>query len=193
MHGFADHIDDQTAALCEEVGIKYLYAKAGYSWGYLQFINDNKRKMFIVKNGRYLNKDNVSTRKHLNEGNHSKINKNHYLYQLAQINKNINFPRTVQMELPLDQETVTFDDQYTQIGIVDNELRAFQDKYDYFYIVSYELDQYGMISRIQLLLPSSIDGRAHEVDDLTDYIESSFVDFSTVDTSIIEEEASITN
>lgn len=47
--------------MAEELGIEYLHVKAGYSWGYLQFIDDTQRIMFIVKNGRYLNKNNISS------------------------------------------------------------------------------------------------------------------------------------
>lgn len=143
--------------------------------------------MFIVKNGRYLNKDNVSVRKGPQVHN-EKLNQNHYLYKLAQINENVDLPRTEQLELAIDNESVTFTESHTQIEMDDEEVKELQNRYDYFYIVSYELDLYGMVSRVQLFLPSSVDGRAHVVDDLTKYIESSTVDLSTIDSSIAQKE-----
>lgn len=184
-----NHIEDQTALFCEEVGINYTFARAGNSWGYLQFTNDQERQMFIVKNGRYLNKRNITTGNNVNEYiNDEKLNKNHYLYKLAQINHHIDFQQPVQLELPLDGETVAFEDQFISFSIADDELKEVQKEYVYFYIISYEIDRYGMISRIQLLLPSPVDGQAHLVEDLTPYIGTSTIDLSTVDTAIAIED-----
>ena len=180
-----NHIDDQTATLCENVGIQYLYARAGYSWGYLQFTNEEERKMFIVKNGQYLDQTNVSKRKGISTNSSSiQLNKNNYLYKLAQINHNVDLRRSIQLQLPLDGEIVVYEND-TLIDIVDDDLQELQDKYDYFYIITYEVDRSGMISRIQSLLPSPIDGRAYEIEDLTKYIETSDVDLTNIDTSIV--------
>ena len=55
-----NHIDHYVAVACEEHRVSSTVAKAGLTWQYLQFYNNDEKILFIVKNSRYFNVDEVN-------------------------------------------------------------------------------------------------------------------------------------
>ncbi|MED3652773.1 hypothetical protein [Heyndrickxia sporothermodurans] len=185
-----NHIDDQTANECSELGIEYRKAKAGYTWGYLQFSCQEDRSMFIIKNAKYFNPENVPSGKGI-KGN-KKINNNnneHYLKKLAKINEKVQFPESESL-FTIDNEykdyiLSIFDDNVLK-ALENNDVSNLQQMYEKFYIVTYEIDEAHMISSIKVWMPNPINDKAVLVDDLSSLIGNSLVDFADIDFSYTE-------
>ncbi|MEH7276188.1 hypothetical protein, partial [Neobacillus vireti] len=183
-----NHIDDQTARECYEAGITYKKAKAGYTWGYLQFSSSEDKSMFIIKNARYFNPDNVPAGRGVRGNKRGTENKDNYLKKLSEINRNVDFPETLTF-FPLDSdnpEYLSIFDDNTLKSLENTEVSKLQDEYDKFYIITYEIDQAFMISKIHVWLPNPSDNTAYLVDDLSALIGNSSVDFTDVDISVLE-------
>lgn len=180
-----NHIDDQTAEECLSMGITYEKAKAGYTWGYLQFKIGSERKMFIVKNAKYFDEENFPGGRGI-RGQKRSGHEENYLKKLSRINKDIDFPGQLSL-IPAnnkDENYVIFDDQIMK-DLDESQVRNLENEYDQFYIITYEIDEGYMISKIRLLMPNAFDNKAYEVQDLSEFIGSSTVDFSDVDTDIL--------
>src|SRR5690606_26230614 len=46
-------IESKVAEECVNHGFKYKQSKAGLTWDYLQFINGDKKSLFLIKNAAY--------------------------------------------------------------------------------------------------------------------------------------------
>ncbi|MCM3169001.1 spr1630 family ClpXP-sensitive toxin [Peribacillus frigoritolerans] len=183
-----NHIDDQTASECEEMGILYKKAKAGYTWGYLQFASSRDKSMFIIKNAKYFNSDNFPGGKGIKGNKKSNNDEDNYLKKLSRINRKVAFPEELSFfsqETELPEYLSIFDDN-TLKSLENKEVDRLKEDYDKFYIITYEIDQAFMISKIQVLMPNPNDNKAYLVDDLTELINSSSVDFDDVDTTVLE-------
>ncbi|MBU5212479.1 hypothetical protein [Heyndrickxia oleronia] len=183
-----NHIDDQTARECEDAGILYKKAKAGYTWGYLQFSSVKDKSMFVIKNAKYFNEENFPKGKGI-KGNKKQGNneEDNYLKKLSRINKNIDFPEkpTLFSEMGCT-ELLTIFDENTLISLENTEVSVLQKEFEKFYIVTYEIDEAHMISSILVWMPNPKDNTAHLVSDLTELINNSSVDFSDVDITVLE-------
>ncbi|KIQ82245.1 hypothetical protein RW25_04120 [Bacillus sp. L_1B0_8] len=182
-----NHIDDQTARECASVGIEYKKAKAGYTWGYLQFSSSEDKSMFIIKNAKYFNEGNFPGGKGIDGNKKRKKNDENYLKKLSRVNHKIKFPET--RSLPKESgfvEFLTLFDDNTLKSLEDTEVSKLQKAYDKFYIVTYEIDEAFMISKIFLWMPNPHNEKAYLVDDLTGLINNSSVDFEDVDTTVLE-------
>ncbi|GIO25502.1 hypothetical protein [Ornithinibacillus bavariensis] len=165
-----NHIDDQVSKACKLFGVESKLAKAGLTWQYLQFQHHENKILFIVKNARYFNKEQVSRGKDA-LGKASK-NKMSYMEDLMRINSNIDFKsipteranRSIQLEL-LEEGFLNEQDHY-DIGKIKSE-------FDRFYIVVYAIDESQLISNISLFMPNPKDNKAYLIDDLTKYINAS--------------------
>ncbi|MCH6268880.1 hypothetical protein [Neobacillus citreus] len=182
-----NHIDDQTATICEEVGIKYSKAKAGYTWGYLQFTNLDENTMFIIKNSKYFNEENFPGGTAFTGRKRRSLNNENYLKKLSKINQDIDFP--AELTLFIDDmlpRTMTLFDDSVMKSLEDNDVSKLQADFDKFYIITYETDQFNMVSSIKVWMPNPINNKAYLVEDLTDYIGSSTIDITDLDTSVLE-------
>jgi hypothetical protein len=183
-----NHIDDQTARECEDIGVVYNKAKAGYTWGYLQFSSFADKSMFIIKNARYFNPENVPGGRGIRGNKKRNNNDDNYLKKLSKINSNVDFPNkhTLFSEDPEVPEFLSIFDDTLLKSLESTEVLRLQDEYDKFYIVTYEIDQVYMISKIHVWMPNPNDNKAYLVDDLSNLINSSSVDFADVDISVLE-------
>lgn len=162
-----NHIDHYVALSCEEHGVTSTLAKAGLTWQYLQFSHMNEKALFIVKNVRYFNIEEVDKGKDAKgrTGGH----KASYMKNLMDINREIKFEeipaqrfnQSVQLELLEDFQPVTLKAEDTE-GIA--------SQFDRFYIVTYSIGEDHQISEIRLWMPNPADNRAYFISELTSYI-----------------------
>src|SRR5699024_1794995 len=106
-----NHIDDQTAEECNDLEITFTKAKAGYTWGYLQFNIEKEKRMFIIKNARYFDEEDFSRSKGMHKQKRSTDNET-YLKRLSRINSQINFPEehSIFSKEEMNQMVSIFDD-----------------------------------------------------------------------------------
>src|SRR5690625_562370 len=71
-----NHIDDQVAAACVDQNVDFKLEKAGVSWQYLQFRQESDKVLFIIRNARYFNEDEVSKGKDI----HGKVGSSNIQY-----------------------------------------------------------------------------------------------------------------
>ncbi|MGM0853091.1 MAG: hypothetical protein ACQEWI_10830 [Bacillota bacterium] len=183
-----NHIDDQTAAECASYGTLYKKARAGYTWGYLQFTSPEDNSMFIIKNAKYFNPENVPGGKSVQGKKINKKNDENYLKKLSKINHKVDFPEEFNLfsVMDEDQEMLSiFDDQLLKI-IDEDDISNLQIEFEKFYIVTYEIDEAHMISKILLWMPNPQNDTAYLVEDLTDRIDNSSVSFDGLDTAVLE-------
>ncbi|MCU7711136.1 hypothetical protein OK414_03630 [Priestia sp. JV24] len=186
-----NHIDDQIASECESIGISYNKAKAGYTWGYLQFSSPQEKSMFIIKNAKYFNADNFPGGKGIKGDKRRNTDEENYLKKLSRINRNIDFPEELSLfpkETEMPEIMSIFDDNVMK-SLEDTEVTRLQQAFDKFYMVTYEIDEAFMISSIQVWMPNPVDNKAYPVDDLTELIAHSPVDFNNIDMTALEEDA----
>lgn len=168
-----NHIDHQVAVACESFGVESKLAKAGLTWQYLQFKNDDEEILFIVKNARYFNPDQVDLGKDATGRTRNK--KMSYMEELMQINSEIDFNEvplehgfTNQLQLELLEDVYLNEDD-------NKEIAKIKSKYKRFYIVTYEIDENQQIKKISLWLPNPANNKAYPIEDLTQYINATHV------------------
>jgi len=163
-----NHIDHHVAIACEPYGVESKIAKAGLTWQYLQFKNDSEAMLFIVKNARYFNPEQVDRGKDaLGRTRNKKIS---YMEELMQINSEIDFK-----EVPLEQGNSTqlelqlIEDSHLNED-VKKEIVKLKPIYKRFYIVTYKIDENQQIEQIRLWMPNPANNKAYLIEDLTKYI-----------------------
>lgn len=182
-----NHIDDQIATECEDIGITYKKAKAGYTWGYLQFSSSEDISMFIIKNAKYFNSDNFPGGKGIKGNKQRNNDEEYYLKKLSRINRNIDFPEQLSLpEVKEIPEIMSIFDDNTLKSLENTAVTKLLEDYDKFYMVTYEIDQAFMISKIHVWMPNPNDNKAYPVDDLTKLIDNSPVDFDNIDTTVLQ-------
>lgn len=162
-------IESEIANTCEEFGFSFHKSNAGPTWQYLQFSDDETKRLFLIKNGGYFNPESFANSKIPIPGKDSG-NSRTYLQNLAEINDNITFNPN---NLP-NKNTQNSTDQlcfsYLSGSVVTKQLALFKSKYESFHIITYEFDQSQQISKIVHYLPNASDNIAYQITDLTDYI-----------------------
>lgn len=162
-----NHIDHYVALACEEYGVTNTVAKAGITWQYLQFSQKTEKVLFIVKNARYFNIDEVDKGK--DAKGRTRGSKASYMNNLMAINGEVNFGdiptqtfnQSVQLELLEDFEPITLKAEDT-IGM--------DTQFDRFYIATYNIGEDYQIGEIRLWMPNPADNRAYLISELTPYI-----------------------
>lgn len=162
-----NHIDHYVALSCEEHGVSNTLAKAGLTWQYLQFSHMNEKTLFIVKNVRYFNIDEVDKGK--DAKGRTRGNKASYMKNLMDINRGVKFEefsvqtfnQSVQLELLEDFQPVTLEAEDT---------KGMDAQFDRFYIATYNIGEDHHISEIRLWMPNPADNRAYLISELTSYI-----------------------
>ncbi|MFS0788647.1 hypothetical protein ABC345_19945 [Shouchella sp. 1P09AA] len=166
-----NHIDHNTAEACKSEGVTFKKEKAGYTWGYLQFVDE--KSIFIIKSGNRKTKY-IKT-----------LDQDNYLVKLSKINSHINFPGESE-QASLFQEDLTIIDENAGLSLSNEEVEVLRSQYDRFYIVSYSLDDAKMIKEITLGMPIPETDRSFLINDLTSYIDKSTVKIDSADLSAVE-------
>ncbi|MBB1069347.1 hypothetical protein H5S40_04150 [Limosilactobacillus sp. RRLNB_1_1] len=151
--------------------VSYKKAKAGHTWGYLQFVynqSDDHKSLIFIKNIRT-----IST-----QFNGLFTNISEYLNDYAKINNKLvnegklkgkGVGKPFQMELlPNVSEVVTED-------------------VDRFYIVTYNHDENGLLSEITLTMPNQQTDKLFQVENLSNLMDNSPIEFTTNELEIAAE------
>lgn len=158
-------IEDRIAKSGSELNITYNKEKAGLTWEYLQFSQDDKQKLFLIKNAAYFNARGFSQAVLPNK---NQSEKRTYLHELSKINANLAFPNNEESTF------VTGDTVQLSLTILENQIKEgleqIQSAYNEFHILTYELDEAYQISRIMHYLPNPTNNIAYVVDNLSHYI-----------------------
>jgi len=171
-----NHIDDQVAEACADLGVKYQHSKAGLSWKFLKFETEDESISFIIKNAKYFNKQAVINGK---DAKGRIGEKKTYLAELVEKNHKINFDEVDTVETD-DIIQLGFEDIFGLNLEDEADLRENISEIDRFYLVTYELDPAHIISDISVFLPNPKNNKAYLVDNLTAYLNPEYaVDISS--------------
>ncbi|WP_029265718.1 spr1630 family ClpXP-sensitive toxin [Virgibacillus alimentarius] len=163
-----NHIDDHVARACEPSGVESKLAKAGLTWQYLQFQHHDEKILFIIKNARYFHEEQVDRGRDVN--GRIRNGKISYMEDLIRINSDIDFSNIKTHTSNNSVQLDLFEDNL--LSEEDNlEIAKIESNYDLFYIVTYEIDEGQLISKISLFMPSPSDNKAYLIDELTPYIK----------------------
>lgn len=163
-------IESRLAEESIEHGFTYKKSKAGLTWDYLQFIHDESKVLFLVKNAAYFNEDCFS---HATIPNNAgkKGPKRTYLHELSKINKNISFSSKLNVT-KIAGKTELYEQLslFMPESLVREELNNFVSSYNEFHILTYAIDDAFQISEIKHYLPNPNDNIAYLIEDLSDFI-----------------------
>jgi len=165
-----NHIDDSVANACESYGVESKLAKAGLTWQYLQFKQLDEKVLFIVKNARYFDEEQVDMGKDA-KGN-TKDAKMSYMTKLMDINLDIDFGVIKTEESNGSVQLELIEDLYLSEAD-DIAIAKIESNFNRFYIITYEIDESQLISKISLLMPNPVNNKAYLIDDLINYVNAS--------------------
>ncbi|WP_028594589.1 hypothetical protein [Paenibacillus assamensis] len=163
-------IESKIAEECMAHGFTYKKAKAGLTWDYLQFIHEDSKLVFLIKNAAYFNEDCFSQAK---LPNHSEKHgpRRTYLHELSKINGDLTFsPSQRSSRIRKESERVEQLALWVSNDQVRMDLETFKSSYTQFHILTYSLDDAYQVSEIMHYLPNPHDNIAYLVDDLSDFI-----------------------
>ncbi|MBY7145081.1 hypothetical protein KFZ56_18855 [Virgibacillus sp. NKC19-3] len=161
-------IESQIADISSDLHLLYKKAKAGLTWDYLQFIHDDTKKIFLIKNATYFNENNFSQAVLPNKDINQRVRRT-YLHELSKINQNLDFPAAHSNQ----ESRIEYSEQlsfFITEKQVKDELDQFKSSYNEFHILTYEIDAAYQISKIAHYLPNPDDNIAYMVEDLSKYI-----------------------
>ncbi|WP_195257674.1 spr1630 family ClpXP-sensitive toxin [Bacillus paralicheniformis] len=183
-----NHIEDAVANTCSPNNLEYISSKAGYTWGYLQFVNEEEKVLFIIKNGGALKRSILTNRKKEDENNYlmelSNINSDLTIFEEQTINKDVETSGQMCLQLFDNLHSPENEEELRE------EIRQIQGKYNRFYIVTYEIDEGKMISSINLYLPAPGLSKFYLVSDWTDLIDKAGIEFGEEDFASVKDESS---
>ncbi len=173
--GFAwtksNFIEHKVAERCQALGFRYKKARAGLTWDYLQFIHEQDRMMFVIKDAAYF----LPAGSGANRLPHPMMqasSQRTYLHDLARLNHHILFPDEYR------EPAFMFDEELTQasfdFGLEQDYGAIPEDVYmavNEFHILTYALDSRHQMSDIIHYMPSPEDHRAYEIEDLSPFID----------------------
>ncbi|WP_152658158.1 hypothetical protein [Oceanobacillus sp. CFH 90083] len=164
-------IESKLAENSDRLHFTYRHAKAGLTWDYLQFIHGDTKKLFLIKNAAYFNKDHFSQVILPGNANHKKPQRT-YLHELSKINEHLDFMHTSQTADNSNEmsEQLSLFIPDTQAK---DELTHLQASYNEFHILTYKIDEAYQISEIMHYLPNPNDNKAYLIEDLSDFISGS--------------------
>lgn len=162
-------IESRVAEECVQHGFKYRKSRAGLTWDYLQFINDNAKILFLIKNAAYFDEDCFSKAKLPISGAKSGQRRT-YLHELSKINKDIDFPFDIGLTKQGEIGRYKQLSMFVSDNQVKEELEEFKSSYNEFHILTYALDEAFQISEIMHYLPNPNNNIAYLVEDLSGYI-----------------------
>ena len=162
-----NHIDHYIDRACKEHGVRSTLAKAGMTWQYLQFFHNDEKILFVVKNSRYFDLNEVDKGK--DARGRSRVNKATYMTNLMNINSGLNFDevpakhtrQSIQLELLEDFQPITLEHEDTT---------GMDKEFDKFYIATYNIGEDYQIGEVCIWLPNPVDNKAYLISNLTSYI-----------------------
>src|SRR5699024_6676570 len=157
-------IESKIAKERDKLNVSYKRAKAGYTWDYLQFVQEDRKKLFLIKNAAYFKEEAFS--KAILPSKHTSARRT-YLHELSQINSGIFSSKEKPKFITTENQQLTFFIAEDQIK---DDLEDLKASYDEFHILTYEIDEAFQISSIIHYLPNPMDNIAYKVEDLSDYI-----------------------
>lgn len=161
-------IESKLAEVSDDLHISYKKAKAGLTWDYLQFIQGNKKSLFLIKNAAYFNEKSFSHAVLPNK-NSGREHRRTYLQELSKINKGLEFPSEENYPKITGEQSVQLSFFVPENQIKD-ELDQFQSLYNEFHILTYKIDEAYQISKIMHYLPNPANNIAYPIEDLSKYI-----------------------
>lgn len=165
-----NHIDDKVAEVCTDENVDFKLSKAGVSWQYLQFRQERDKVLFIIRNARYFNENEVS--KGTDIHGQTVNRKKQYLEGLMNINSDIDFGH---IENQTTSRFKTIQLELSDLFVDEKESRAIkqlESKFERFYIITYTIDEAHNISKISLYMPNPVNNKAYLIEDLTVYIKA---------------------
>lgn len=178
-------IESEIADSCVDVGFSFKKSKAGPTWQYLQFIDEENKSLFLIKNAAYFNAARFANSKIPIPGE-KQGNARTYLQELSEINRNIDFSSSYKESgSPFSntkQKSLLFfsDDNITE------QLEFFKSEYESFHILTYQLNTVQEISKVMHYLPNPGNNIAYLVEDLSPFISGA--ELTDEDRSIIAQE-----
>lgn len=179
-----NHIDDQTGREVSDMGIEYNTARAGHTWGYLQFrhTEEGRNRIFIIRNARYFNEDEFDRAK--TPKNTDAKRKTNYLLELAKANVNVDFEDIIEpTDLGYEQLSIDLGSPNTEISI--ETAQSLSKTVTEFHIITYLTDESNEIQEIRHVMPNPINKKAYLVNDLSDFIGTSTVNMIDLDYSVL--------
>lgn len=163
-----NHIDDKVARACEELGVDSQLSKAGLTWQYLQFKLKQEKVLFIIKNARYFNEENVSRGK--DAKGVSRKTQMEYMEDLMSINSDVDLSKIPSSKKKVSKQLELFEDFHLNNKDLQEIKKLDNEGYERFYIATYEVSEDQIISNISLWLPNPADNKAYLIQDLTSLI-----------------------
>ena len=131
----------------------------------MQFIHEDKKILFLIRNGAYFNPNKFSEAPIPSETNNGR--RTTYLYELSKINHNIEFPTDTQPQEDNFQNSIQLTLNFAEVK---DELEQLKSEYDEFHILTYKIDHAYQIYEIKHYLPNPENNMAIEIEDLSKYI-----------------------
>lgn len=183
-----NHIEDAVSKELLDLNITFNPAKAGYTWGYLQFNHDDgvSKKMFIIKNAKYFNVEEFDRSKTPLSGR-SSTKKTNYILELANANSEVEFIEQV-VDDSIEQLSLFVDLGLPQSDSSVEVAKTISKEFNEFYIITYSTDEAHQISEVKQYMPNPIDKKAYLINDLSSFIGTSHIEISTIDDSLINAE-----
>src|SRR5690625_1382190 len=160
-------IESKIAEVSSDINFSYKKAKAGLTWDYLQFIKDDTKKLFLLKNAAYFNENSFSQA--VLPNNRSNEHHRTYLHELSKINQHLEFTPPSQQKKETTGQNIQLSFKISE-ELVKDELKEFQSSYNEFHILTYKIDAAYQISNIMHYVPNPADNIAYRIEDLSDYI-----------------------
>src|SRR5690625_4821681 len=141
--------------------------------------------MLIIKKSKNFDSDDFPRSKGIRKRK-KPVDNETYLKRLSRINSQVDFPEEQSLfsKVEMDQIVSIFEDTTLQ-QLEESEARELEETFDFFYIITYEIDESHALSGIKVLMPNPHNNIAYEVDDLSDLIGKSPVSFEEEDYEVL--------
>lgn len=157
-------IESRIADDAQAHGFTYKKSKAGLTWDYLQFVDQNSKILFMVKNASYFNEEAFSLAPIPGDNKRSGKQRT-YLHELSKINNKLDFPAVSPSKK--NREQVEQLALFVTEEQVKDELENFKSSYQEFHILTYKLDEAYQIAEVIHYLPNPHNNIAYMVEDLS--------------------------
>lgn len=143
---------------------------AGQSWEYIEFESENTglgKVLLIIKGEARLKQNFAKVAKE----------KDGYLFDLAEINNHF-----ISEQIKIDDNSSKLKLDKIQLELIQDEqfeaLTHTESTFDNFLIITHQVDQSYQMTKIQVVMPYARYGKLLELQDLSEYISSSSIDFN---------------
>mgnify|MGYP001404336343 CR=1 FL=1 len=172
-----NHIDHYVAEETKSLGVRFHFSKAGYSWGYIQFLDVRNNSLFLIKNA-----DGIPKKQ-----NQRPRRPDGYIEMMARrINGNIDFSGSSVVHEQMNLFPV-YEQTELNLEPLDHVLEQMEE-IEQFYIVTYTINEEKRISNISLCLPHPETYELHVVDDWSEIIDNVGIKISDKALSKLEDD-----